>query len=153
MKAAARTSACGDAGMRAAHHECPPHPCPPDQVEDVARRLSVAVVVVVVLMVRVLSSLGVLEMTPVAIGIAHPSAWATVNFIPAVFRLAPTSVSVVIALDPHAVIAVCVAALVSVRKRERGNGRQCNRRKYYVCTVNHVRLRDVNNRRCNDLAW
>jgi hypothetical protein len=42
-------------------------------------RLSVLVVVVVMLPVRVLSPVGVLEMTPVAIGIAYPATWAAVN--------------------------------------------------------------------------
>jgi hypothetical protein len=81
--------------------------------------LSVAVVLVVVLSVRAPFPVGVLKMTPVPIGIAYPPTRTAVNCALAIFRLAPTSVPVVVAVDPHAMIAVRVAALVGMSKRHR----------------------------------
>jgi hypothetical protein len=78
--------------------------------------LSVAVVLVVVLPVRVPFPVGVLKMTPVPIGIAYPTTRMAINCVLAIFRLAPTSVPVVVAANPHAVIAVRVAALVGMGK-------------------------------------
>jgi len=77
----------------------------------------VRVVLVVVLAVVSILPVGVLKMTPVSIGVANPTARPAVERVPAVFRLAPTSVPVVVALDPHAMIAVRVAALVGMSKR------------------------------------
>jgi hypothetical protein len=79
--------------------------------------LSVAVVLVVVLPVVVLLPVGVLKTTPVPIGIANPTTPAAINCVLAIFGLAPTSVPVVVASNPHAVIAVRVAALVGVSQR------------------------------------
>jgi hypothetical protein len=79
--------------------------------------LSVAVVLVVVLPVVVPLPVGVLIMTPVPIGIANPTTRTAINFVFAIFRLAPTSVPVVVAVNPHAMIAVRVAALVGMSKR------------------------------------
>ena len=60
---------------------------------------------------------GIFKMTPISIGIAYPPTWTAVNFVLAIFRFPPTSVPVVVAANPHAMIAVCVAALVGVSKR------------------------------------
>jgi hypothetical protein len=79
--------------------------------------LPVAVVLVVALPVVVALRVGVLKMTPVTVGIANPTTPTAINCVFAIFRLAPTSVPVVIAPNPHAVITVCVAALVGMSKR------------------------------------
>jgi len=70
-----------------------------------------------VLPVVVFPPVGVLKMTPVPIGIANPTTLTTINSVLAIFRLAPTSIPIVVAPNPHAMIAVRVAALVSVSKR------------------------------------
>jgi hypothetical protein len=62
-------------------------------------------------------SVGVLKMTPVSVGIANPTTGTRIHCAPAIFRLAPTSVPVVVASNPHTMIAVRVATLVSVSKR------------------------------------
>jgi len=86
-------------------------------LRELALPLSVAVVLVVVLPARVPLPAGVFKTTPVPIGIAYPPTRTAVNCVFAVFRLPPTSVPVVVAANPHAMIAVCVAALVAVSKR------------------------------------
>ena len=84
-------------------------------LRELALPSSVTVVLVVVL--PVVLPARVFEMTPVPVGIAYPPTWSAVNCVFAVFRLPPTSISVAVAFNPHAMIAVCVAALVGVRKR------------------------------------
>lgn len=79
--------------------------------------LSIAVVLIVVLPVVVSLPVGVLKMTPVPIGVANPPTSTTINYVLAVFRLSPTSVPVVVAGYPHAMIAVRVTALVGMSKR------------------------------------
>lgn len=79
--------------------------------------LSVVGVLVVVVPVRVPFPAGVLKMTPIPIGVAYPTARMAINCFLAVFRLAPTFVSVVVAFDAHAMIAVRVAALVGMSER------------------------------------
>jgi hypothetical protein len=79
--------------------------------------LSIARVILVVVLPVVLPLAVVLKPTPVAIGIASPTTRTTVDCILAVFRLAPTSVSVVVASNRHTMIAVRVAALVGMSKR------------------------------------
>jgi hypothetical protein len=79
--------------------------------------LSVAVVLVVVLAVMVFLPVGVLKMTPVPIGIANPTTLTAINFVVAIFRLAPTSIAVVVAANPHAMISIRVTALVGMSKR------------------------------------
>ena len=86
-------------------------------LRELALPLSVAVVLVVVLPVVLALRVGVLKMTPVTVGIANPTTPTAINCVFAIFRLAPTSVPVVVAANPHAMIAVCVAALVAVSKR------------------------------------
>ena len=71
----------------------------------------------VVLPVVITLPVGVLKMTPVPIGIANPTTRTAINCVLAMFRLAPTSVAVVVAANPHAMIAVRVAALVGMSKR------------------------------------
>jgi hypothetical protein len=75
------------------------------------------VIIVVVLAVVARPPVGVLKMTPVTIGIANPTTFTAIICVLAIFRLAPTSVTVPIAVDAHAMIAVRVAALVGVSER------------------------------------
>jgi hypothetical protein len=70
-----------------------------------------------VLPVAVPLPVGVFKMTPVPVGIANPMTLTAINCVLAIFRLAPTSVSVAIAANPHTMIAVLVAALVGMSKR------------------------------------
>jgi hypothetical protein len=79
--------------------------------------VAVAIVLVVVLPVVVPLPVRVLIMTAVPIGIADPTTRTAINRVLAVFRLTPAFVPVVVAADPHAVIAVRVATLVGMSKR------------------------------------
>ena len=79
--------------------------------------VAVAIVLVVVLPVVVPFPVRVLEMTPVPIGIANPTTLTAIDRVLAIFRLAPTPVSVVVAANPYAMIAVRVTALVGMSKR------------------------------------
>ena len=47
--------------------------------------LSIAIVVVAMLPMRIPFPIGVLVMTPIAIGVANPAAWPAVNFILTIF--------------------------------------------------------------------
>jgi hypothetical protein len=59
----------------------------------------------------------VFKTTPVPIGIANPTTLTAINRVLVIFRLAPTPVSVVVAANAHAMIAVRVTALVGMSKR------------------------------------
>jgi hypothetical protein len=78
--------------------------------------LSVAVAVAVLPM-RIPFPASVLVMTPVSIGVANPTAWMTINSLLAMFRLAPTSVAIMVASDTDTMVAVRVTALVGMAKR------------------------------------
>ena len=73
-------------------------------------------VVVVVLPMRIPFLAGVLVMTAVPIGVANPAPRMAVNTVLTIFRLGPTFVAIVVTSNTDTMIAVGVAALVSMTK-------------------------------------
>ena len=84
------------------------------------RALTVSVVVVMlVLPVRGFPFVaGIFVVASVTVGVTHPAARTIVVLFARVLRFIPTSITVVVALDAHTMVTICVAALVGA-----GNGR------------------------------
>lgn len=76
--------------------------------------VTVTVMVTLTVLVVVPPRVHVFIMTAVPIRIANPPAWRAVDSIFTIFRLPPTSVSIVVAGNAHAMISVRVTALISM---------------------------------------
>jgi hypothetical protein len=76
-------------------------------------RVMVAIVIAVMVPVWVPFSTRVLIVTPIPIGIAHPTPLMAIDILFIVFRAFPTLVAILITGDTHTVIAIRIAALES----------------------------------------
>jgi hypothetical protein len=82
----------------------------------------VIVIVATLIPVRVPAVSGVFIVAPIPVRIADPATGTVVDVVSAVFRLLPTSVSVVVAGDAYAVISVGVTPFIAVREGHSGHG-------------------------------
>lgn len=92
----------------------------------IALMLMVVAVVVVVVPMGVPFPAGIFVVTSIAVGVANPPARRVVDIPIAILRLAPTPITIMVASDSNAVVAIRIASLVSVSDH-RG---RCRKRKH-----------------------